>query len=1339
MGLSSLFGDGVDAFLTDLLAELAANAANTLLTGTGLEGLISNDIGQKIPDRLGSSLGADAATAIKNAVLNKLLALLAAKVTETFKPANQGAPANTLTPGSALEQAATDIANDLFGEIVNFTKLKTFLKGDIAATLKTNAMTALSQAGKALTTAALDGLSSWLDLKIVEEDTSPMHAFVTEAISGAGASNVGIAGGAAVAVITGTTKAYVSGVESSANDKITVMGETVIKASARQNESTVASSAVTDKGTADTNPNAGANGDTGNATGMQHESSTNGKVVVGSMTNGTVNVAGSQTAGGTVTLTIAPDEGYKLGATITATRSDTGATITLTPGANGTYTFTMPDALADGATINVAATFAENKHNVTTNATGSGAVTVKAPADSAAATASTAKMNDKLIVTVTAAAGYKLQAGSLKYSYTPEGGALTEKAIVTVESAVNNTYTFYMPDADVTIYAIFEADPGGSAGGGTTPTKPTNSSGKTVGVGASFALNIGTMTVEAGVGEKRSLTSGTLAIDAYGKHELSTVSVAGTDPLSGEDGSGSGTTAGKAKDISVDASVAVGLVYNTVRAYVKSGARITTTGGNTINVNETKYDTDEETAANAELVNFYLHAKQVGDTLTRASGFAVGNSTAVGAAVTVNIAYSDVDAEFLGIGRIRGVAKIVAHTYDEDDSDAIATAMGADLERYLSKFRTGVSGAEKSTNDILNGNYTNSDTTTTNTNNNTAGRINGELNNNNSTQSGGTNNTQANNNLPLSSNALRSQDTGTESTPDGATGNAQNQVNNNAGTGTLPTSQGAPTQGQKIQVAAAVSVNITHHIANASVLGDLSANSIAVLADNDGNFRSRGTGIAMSLASSSTSIALGVAVSVNYNQATATVGGTVSATGDDGTQKEDGALSVSAELTQNMDGEYKGFLGAQAIAGAVSGSGNAAIGGAIAIIVSQALTKAALLENAIVKAGNISVTAFDKSKLAVRAGAISLSTGGKVGVGASFALVYGHNTVQALVGDNAGITGTSFTLSAEKRRVDFSDYENAFGLDNLLTDSTGANVPDSEKGLVDIKKTNNAYAVDINISTDNVLDMIDLLNFLSSTNYYAEAIAGAISGGSGTASVAGAFAMLFFFNTTQALVGQDVVITLDSDMNVNANADTTARIIAGSLSASGSKVGVGLTVGALADEAAVTAGIGDRTSIAAGGGYTQLASARADFMVITVAASLAAGASGNAVGGAINCIVQNTKVSSLVGDNVTISAAGDVDIGANIDSFLLLISLSATGSGGVAAGGTFAIIITGSAAKAVIGDNASVSSNAGSIQLSAYTKEKLISALASASASTGGTAVAGTLNVLVALPLHKRP
>ncbi len=92
-------------------------------------------------------------------------------------------------------------------------------------------------------------------------------------------------------------------------------------------------------------------------------------------------------------------------------------------------------------------------------------------------------------------------------------------------------------------------------------------------------------------------------------------------------------------------------------------------------------------------------------------------------------------------------------------------------------------------------------------------------------------------------------------------------------------------------------MNITHHEANIEISGVLSANTIGILADNDGNFRSLGTGVAMSLASKSNSIAVGAAVSVNANKASVSIGGELTA--------REGDLRAEAQLTQNLDGNIR--------------------------------------------------------------------------------------------------------------------------------------------------------------------------------------------------------------------------------------------------------------------------------------------------------------------------------------------------------------------------------------------------------------------------------------------------
>ena len=94
-----------------------------------------------------------------------------------------------------------------------------------------------------------------------------------------------------------------------------------------------------------------------------------------------------------------------------------------------------------------------------------------------------------------------------------------------------------------------------------------------------------------------------------------------------------------------------------------------------------------------------------------------------------------------------------------------------------------------------------------------------------------------------------------------------------------------------------------------------SKGSVEVTAGNTGNFNTLGTAASMTLEKKGNSIAAGVAVGVNKNTAKAEISGSVSA-------KEN--VYIKSDLTQNMDGTFRGKLGAQALAGAVSGSASAA-------------------------------------------------------------------------------------------------------------------------------------------------------------------------------------------------------------------------------------------------------------------------------------------------------------------------------------------------------------------------------------------------------------------------------
>ena len=1333
--LESTLGKEIIAkMITDIVAEMTAGTIETLLRGTGLEGMISTDIEHKVETFL-ATFDTKAADVIRNWMMQFILTEVqnliingTASGSQAQKPVSPVFPAEQaqkakITPEQKLriETAAIGMANELFGEFINVAQLKAFLKGNIVQTLKTKALAAAKNAMVAIPTAAFDALSSYLDLGIEEEDNTAKNTFVTQSVSGAGASSVGVAGSVAIAVIDGNTKAFIAAADETQYPVI-VTGDVVIAALSRQKEKAVATSAVDADGDPDINTTAGSNSDIGdgNSAGTLHPSVMTNDINVAASRNGTVSASGQQQAGQTITITVTPDQGYRLAATngVKVFRTDTSAEIPITTDANGNISFVIPTDYVAGSGIkfNIVSTFERITHTIGTTtvsmtntapgATGTtaapaGAATVSVKSASDTATtgnSGSAGEGEKVFVTVTPATGYAIEKIVYKYNAAVPGQPQspptpTEQQITTVEDAMQNKYSFLMPSYDITgIEVILKriTTLPGSGGSGTTTAKPKTSSGMSVGVGASFAFNLVDMNVEAYT--ERDLIAGTLDIRADGVHNVETHAVAGSDPLAqkggsslippvGSGGTGSGTTGGTtggtttpapdddgaaSMEVALDAAVALGIITNNFRAYVPAGVVIITTG-----------DLD-------------ISANQTGKTTTKGSAFTVGQSTAVGATVAINLVESEITAEFLGEGTASGKARISATAFNKDDCISVATAMGADLQRYLSIFGNVTGTIEQTLNSITTGSFLPSDIRTTNNNNATATTINDQMAMN------------GLNGMALSQNATRGTQT--------------------------PTNPGG--EGNSLQVAAAVSTNITENNAIARMAGKLQAEALDVLSDNKANFRTLATGAAMSLASGSNSIAAAVAVLVNKNKSHAVIAEKAMIDTDEN-------LNIKAFQTQNMDDEYRGWLGAQALAGSVSGQGKASVAGAFAIIRSSADTLAEVGRKADVEAGDMIILATDKSKLAVRAGGVSISTGATVGIGASLGLIYADNTVRAIINEKAEINAGSLDLAAKKLKVDFSDFETALGWDYLLTDSTGTTATAAEKGIVDINKGTNGYKVTINASTDKLIELIDLMNFLSSTNYYAEAIAGGIASGTGTVTGAGSLAMVFFNNVTEAIIADDVIIILAGDadkanMDVTAYGDTTARLISGALSASGSKVGVGVTVGTLENEDQVRTKIGNRVTISLPGTYSQTAETRFDALVVTAAATVAT--TGVGVGGAINTILMDNTTESIAGEGEksTITAGQGVNIEALAEEDLIHVAANASVSGGkVAAGGTVAVITNDSVTSVKIGDYVVITSENGGITVHAYLDERMITALASLSASTGAAGAAGAINTFV--------
>ena len=151
------------------------------------------------------------------------------------------------------------------------------------------------------------------------------------------------------------------------------------------------------------------------------------------------------TAGTTITVVATPKDGYTLTADGVVVTYGDNQTLKATPDTEkaNTYTFAMP---AGDATVSAA--FEEvKKYNVTVADTvENGTVGVEPK---------TAAAKDAVTVTVTPNTNFKYTDGSLKATYT-DGGTKKEINDFKAVDGKENTYTFEMPAADVTVSAVFE-------------------------------------------------------------------------------------------------------------------------------------------------------------------------------------------------------------------------------------------------------------------------------------------------------------------------------------------------------------------------------------------------------------------------------------------------------------------------------------------------------------------------------------------------------------------------------------------------------------------------------------------------------------------------------------------------------------------------------------------------------------------------------------------------------------------------------------------------------------------------------------------------------------------
>ncbi|MFI3170407.1 MAG: hypothetical protein R3Y06_10725, partial [Faecalibacterium sp.] len=920
---------------------------------------------------------------------------------------------------------------------------------------------------------------------------------------------------------------------------------------------------------------------------------------------------------------------------------------------------------------------------------------------------------------------------------------------VKVDTLATTSATNEEGDKDTTDPTDTSSASGGSGGGATTEPEASSS----VGVGAAAAINFITITLNAEL-KDTTVHTGAIRIGSDYTGVYSAQAVSGTDPLSNSN------TEANYNDYALDASVAVNIATANVYASI-TNSNLFTYGTNTVQGvviedlegddlleeledilengsdwldenlgTDIEFGDEEEIPTVYPYYNVYVYAHSVEDTLSKASSAAVGGSAAVGAAVAVNVLSSEVAASVSGSGDLAGDLGIVAHALNSDDAYALASSMGASAAQNAAK----IAGTADKADDVMNNGVDDALSSSY---------------------------TQTGTNSSVSSAASASASpTPTASAGTSVSNNilAQNPVNGVATDSSGAGAESATTdESGSINLAAALAFVLADHQISATLSGEFTTTKVVVEALNENNFNSTATGIAVT---DGTAIAVAVAITINESSAIASIedatittrvddsvinqdgfytleetdeDGNVIATTVYGEPQADGSITVHARTTQNQNGDYVGRMAAQAIAGGVSqaeeadastsSSTQVGIAGAAAVVYNSAQTIATVVDSALNAEGDVNVNAEEKTRIAIRAGALSVvqtgstSSSSAVGIGASFAFAYAQSELEASIKGDSSVTAQNLDVIAAREEVTINDYQTAVSLSSLFTVDEDGNV---------------SFNFD---STENLLELINLFNFLSSVNYYCEAIAGGVSTGQSSNAVSGSFALLMITYTTLAEIDESVLLTIADTVNVLAKDEVTTRLIAGSAAVTTGKHAAGVTLSGVYDEGAVTASMGAAEGSELGSLLVDATSVN-DILGITFAMAVSTGSNnGSTVGGGINVIIQDMDVLAEVKDNANFTVnQGDAEVHAISMSKLINVLASLSGSNSATAlGGSVGVVLTEGSATAAIGDNVTlqVTGEEAELSVNALVKETLINIVASASAALGSSGTSANAVIAV--------
>lgn len=420
---------------------------------------------------------------------------------------------------------------------------------------------------------------------------------------------------------------------------------------------------------------------------------------------------------------------------------------------------------------------------------------------------------------------------------------------------------------------------------------------------------------------------------------------------------------------------------------------------------------------------------------------------------------------------------------------------------------------------------------------------------------------------------------------------------------------------------------------NVKVLADDDA-TLTLVAGNAGG--SGGTGIGASIAGLVHTDFVEAAIGTNVDLATGGVDG----------------LTVAATSTENI---------VMAAVGAAGGGGTA-VGGSVGVAVLYEDTLAHIDDGAIITAADgiggdapgVSVAAVDATDIVSVVGAVA---GGSTGIGAGVNIGVIVKTTEATIGAGLGLSG----ITAEGDVIVNADAD-----ETIVAVSANAGIGGSTGVAGSIANYNVVTSTVAALSADADITAGGDVSVTATGDILASITTGSVGGGS-SAGVGAALSTFVHVDTVEALVGAGSLVTSAGDTGLAVTADSSEELYGIAVGAGvGSSAGVtgSLTVGVLTeftrahiDEGAVVIARDALTTDDPG----ILVHAWDDTQIIDVAGALAIGGSAG-VGVGVDTIVLVKETAAWLADNVDAQADHSVVVEAKAAE--TIVSVAVTGGGG---------------------------------------------------------------------------